>query len=306
MTETKTGGEALKREWTVRVEETFEALKWADRDVQERACKSVQKEFSSEEAAAKLRALFVAEADRMKAAFFVPSPQSRVAEAKVEPAKIAEAPKIAEDEPKSEVVTEPNKPPAAVKAVAFPKASPGFVRRLTGKPATTVELKVVEQRKPEPEPWVDSSGKRRYYWSEVVIPKDANEIEALTYVPGLVGDIVEWIVAGARRPNRVMALGVALAVVGTLMGRRVEGPTGCATHLYIFILAPTGWGKDYPLWCATKLMIVVGAEGLLGPSEYVSGRGIVKYLKRNPLTLCVVDELGDVFQLITVKKTIIG
>jgi hypothetical protein len=95
-----------------------------------------------------------------------------------------------------------------------------------------------------------------------------------------------------------MALGVALGVVGTLIGRRVEGPTGCATHLYIFILAPTGWGKDHPLWCGNKLMIALGARSLLGPSEFVSGRGIIKYLKRHPLTLCIVDELGDVFQLI--------
>jgi len=140
--------------------------------------------------------------------------------------------------------------------------------------------------------------KRKYGWAEVVMPKVVSEIEALTYVPGLVGQIVDWIVAGARRPNRVMALGVALGVVGTLIGRRVEGPTGNATHLYIFILAPTGWGKDYPLWCGNKLMIAVGATSLLGPSEFVSGRGIIKYLKRNPLTLCIVDELGDVFQLI--------
>jgi hypothetical protein len=67
--------------------------------------------------------------------------------------------------------------------------------------------------------------------TDVVIPAGVDGIEALTYVPGLVGQIVEWIVAGARRPNRVMALGVALAVVGTLIGRRFEGPTGNATHL---------------------------------------------------------------------------
>src|SRR5262249_3787385 len=99
---------------------------------------------------------------------------------------------------------------------------------------------------------------RKYDWSEVVIPEGVSDIEALTYVPGLVGQIVDWIVAGARRPNRVMALGVALTVVGTLIGRRFEGPTGCATHLYVFILAPTGWGKDHPLWCGNKLMIAVG------------------------------------------------
>ena len=118
----------------------------------------------------------------------------------------------------------------------------------------------------------------RYSWAEIAIPRGVGDIEALTYVPGLVGQIVDWIVAGARRPNRVMALGVALGVVGTLIGRRVEGPTGNATHLYIFILAPTGWGKDHPLWCGNKLMIAVEAKSLLGPSEFVSGRGIIRYL----------------------------
>ena len=129
-----------------------------------------------------------------------------------------------------------------------------------------------------------------------------SEIEALTYVPGLVGQIVDWIVAGARRPNRVMALGVALGVVGTLIGRRVEGPTGNATHLYIVILAPTGWGKGHPVWCGKKLMVEVGAKDLLGPTEFVSGRGTIKILKRQPLMLCIVDELGDVFQLINSQE----
>jgi hypothetical protein len=45
-------------------------------------------------------------------------------------------------------------------------------------------------------------------------------------------------------------------------------------------------------------MIEVGAKALLDPSEFVSGRGIIKYLKRNPLTLCIVDELGELFMLI--------
>src|SRR5262249_20585967 len=125
--------------------------------------------------------------------------------------------------------------------VEKPKIEPVFKRRITNL--------AVPKPKPEEEKKAAVEFKRRYGWAEVVIPEGVDEIEALTYVPGLVGQIVEWIVAGARRPNRVMALGVALAVVGTLIGRRVEGPTGCATHLYIFILAPTGWGKDHPLWC---------------------------------------------------------
>jgi hypothetical protein len=249
-------------EWMPKVQETFITLRYAGKQAQETACEAI-KERHGQEAATKLMELFQAE----RAKFVKLVDRANDAIAKLE-AKTA--PKVELAKPK-------------------PVAKPGWRRDL--KAATPGPA-------PEEEPRKAAVSKRRYGWTEITIPKGVSEIEALTYVPGLVGQIVEWIVAGARRPNRVMALGVALGVVGTLIGRRVEGPTGNGTHLYIFILAPTGWGKDYPLWCGNKLMIAVGATSLLGPSEFVSGRGIIKYLKRNPLTLCIVDELGDVFQLI--------
>jgi hypothetical protein len=141
--------------------------------------------------------------------------------------------------------------------------------------------------KPEPYPPLRS-------WSEVVIPASVTNVrEALTYVPGLVGDIVEWIVAGATRPNRMMALGTAITVVGTLIGRRIMGPTESATHLYVILLAPTGYGKDWPLRACAVLMDGAGAQDLLGPNEFASAPGLVKRLKRNPLMLCPIDELGD-------------
>ena len=64
------GLEGVGLEWTVRVEETFNALKWADSETQELACKSIEQERGGGEAGKKLRELFEAEADRMKAAAF--------------------------------------------------------------------------------------------------------------------------------------------------------------------------------------------------------------------------------------------
>ena len=130
-------------------------------------------------------------------------------------------------------------------------------------------------------------------WAEVRVPVGANELEALTYVPGLVGDIVEWIVRGSRRPNRMMALGVAVTVVGTLIGRCVQGPTESATHLYAIILGPSGIGKDDPLKFGKALMDAVGASELIGPDEFASTPGLWKRLKRSPLLVCFVDEMGD-------------
>jgi virulence-associated protein E len=70
---------------TPRVEETFQALKWADRETQELACQSIEKERGGDEEGKKLRELFQGEADRMAAASFIlPAAQPIRAESKVE------------------------------------------------------------------------------------------------------------------------------------------------------------------------------------------------------------------------------
>src|SRR5262249_34441687 len=129
-------------------------------------------------------------------------------------------------------------------------------------------------------------------WASLVIPSDASPLERLTYVPGVVGEIVDWIVSTAPRPNRMMALVVALGIVGTLIGRKVRGPTGTATHTYDAIIGITGMGKDHPLKCGQAIMKEV-APDLLGPGEFASGPGFIKRLRRNPLMICFIDEFGD-------------
>ena len=100
-------------------------------------------------------------------------------------------------------------------------------------------------------------------WSEVVIPDGTNELERLTYVSGLVGDIVEWIVRGAHRPNRMMALGSALTTVGTLIGHRVyRSKWECYTYIYPRPCA-FGMGKDRPLQAGPKLLDAIGRSDLM-------------------------------------------
>jgi hypothetical protein len=156
--------------------------------------------------------------------------------------------------------------------------------------------KIVEVKKGEVKKKAEGVALRG--WSEVAVPTSANEVEALTYVPGLIGDIVEWIVKGAKRPNRMMALGTALVVGGTLLAQRVRGPTDSGTHVYVIIIAPTGYGKDWPLVCGTRLIEELGLDELLGPSEWASSPGIWKRLRRNPVLICFVDELGDELALV--------
>jgi hypothetical protein len=131
-------------------------------------------------------------------------------------------------------------------------------------------------------------------WSDV--NEQGDGIERLTYVPGLVGAVTDWIVGSSIRPNRLIALGVALAICGTLIGRRIKGPTGSATHLYIVILGPTGFGKGDPKDRGMELMEALGAGDLIGPGEWGSATGVLKHLIRNPLQICFMNEFGHEMQ----------
>jgi hypothetical protein len=112
-------------------------------------------------------------------------------------------------------------------------------------------------------------------------------------VPGVLGQITDWIAATARRPERVMALGAAIAVVGTLIGRRVAGPTRSATHLNIVPIAPSGAGKQHPLNAARLLMRAAKAEShITGPTRFFSLSAIERHLVAQPLSLCLLDEIG--------------
>src|SRR5262249_29339925 len=125
------------------------------------------------------------------------------------------------------------------------------------------------------------------------VPAPADELEPYTHgVPGVVGEVIEWIVATARRPNRVLALVAAIPLVGTLIGRRVAGPTRSATHLYAVAVAPTGAGKQHPIDCISALMMAAGAQEHIGPSSFMSASALCNFVHRRPLSLCCSDELG--------------
>jgi hypothetical protein len=111
--------------------------------------------------------------------------------------------------------------------------------------------------------------------------------------PGLVGEITDWIVDSARRPNRAFALGAALLVVGTAAGRKVCGPTDSGTHLYVLGLADTGSGKDHALNAIPTIMGAATLERHVGKGEFMSHQAVYRDLMREPLTVCAMDEFGS-------------
>jgi hypothetical protein len=134
-------------------------------------------------------------------------------------------------------------------------------------------------------------------------PSDMEEFPArLTYPGGLIGEIVDWVEATARFPNRAIALASALSVLGTAMGREWCGPTGSSTTLYTLILAPTGAGKDHALEQTDRLMTKAGMSDLLGAGNFQSANAIASFVLRRPLGLCTIDEFGSFLDKISRKN----
>jgi hypothetical protein len=139
--------------------------------------------------------------------------------------------------------------------------------------------------------------------TEPIPPSDPDPLIAYaTDVPGVVGDIVSWVTATARRPNRVLALATAVTVVGTLIGRRVAGPTRSATHLYTVGIAPTGAGKQHVLETAMSLMRAAKAGDHIGPAKFFSLTSVIDLLEYKPLCLCPQDEIGVFLKAITNRR----
>lgn len=126
--------------------------------------------------------------------------------------------------------------------------------------------------------------------------------ERLTRPGGLVEEITDWICATARRPSRILALGAALTIVGTVAGRQFSGPTGSGTHLYVLLLARTGAGKDHPLQSIARLLQAASLGQHVGPSEYISMPAAIRHLTRSPLSVCPMDELGAFIQRINNRR----
>jgi hypothetical protein len=116
--------------------------------------------------------------------------------------------------------------------------------------------------------------------------------------PGLLGEIASYFVESAMYPSQTFGIAVGLSVIGTLIGRRIAGPSGpqgTGTHLYQVVIGPTGSGKEHVRTAGKMLMTAAAAGALIGPGRFKSGAGIIKHLQKKPISLCFMDELGAYF-----------
>lgn len=121
-------------------------------------------------------------------------------------------------------------------------------------------------------------------------------------VPGLVGEIADWITTTALYPQPALSLGAALTIIGTAAGRHIAGPTRSGTHLYIVGIARTGAGKNHPLVQIGTILTAVGMGAHVGPSQFISMPAVINFLVREPLSVCAMDEFGAFLKRVNNKR----
>lgn len=118
-----------------------------------------------------------------------------------------------------------------------------------------------------------------------------------TLPKGLVGDIASYIYQSSNRPLKEVALCAALGLMAGICGRCYNTNTGAGLNLYILLLAQTGTGKEAislgPTTLINTLMATVpNARDFIGPSNFQSMPGMVKWLAKHPSIISTMNEFG--------------
>jgi hypothetical protein len=165
---------------------------------------------------------------------------------------------------------------------------------MVAKPKVEPEPEPEVEPEPEPEPQPKAKPTLRLIVAAAAKPAKLP--------PGVIGEIAEFSVASAMYPIMKFSIALGIGVVGTLIGRRIAGPTGprgCATHLYQALTGPTGIGKEQIRTVGKLLMSTAGAGASIGPGRFKSGPALAKHVENKPVSLCFMDELGAYFAKIS-------
>lgn len=118
--------------------------------------------------------------------------------------------------------------------------------------------------------------------------------ESYMHPGGVVEELTNWICEWSPEPIRIHALGAALVIVGSLIGRKVYSqtrPTG--TALYIGITAPSGMGKQHPQDAIRLALDSVVNGSQMHTGWNVSLPAIATGLKEMASKVMIADEFAD-------------
>ena len=113
-------------------------------------------------------------------------------------------------------------------------------------------------------------------------------------LPGVLGEMHEWIMDGAIKRQPEATLGACLVTCATAIGQRVRlDKWDTRPNIYVCAVAHTGAGKDHPRKAIQRLTHVAGLYLDMVALEEVSGdAGIITYVEKAPRGMMLLDEIS--------------
>ncbi|NQT35242.1 bifunctional DNA primase/polymerase [bacterium] len=127
--------------------------------------------------------------------------------------------------------------------------------------------------------------------------------EGLYDPPGIIGDIVRFIVETAPYPQPPYAVNAALTLAGTILGRKVRGESGLRTNLYLVSIGTTASGKEHPRKMVKVILNAADLNELNGGENLASGQALMTRLEMTSSVLFQLDEFGQLMQSLQLRNT---
>lgn len=126
---------------------------------------------------------------------------------------------------------------------------------------------------------------------EPVVPKPQMPSDLLR-PPGIISEIIEYTLRTSLYPQPELALAGAIALMGTVTGRKLTDTYGTRTNVYVLGLAPSGSGKEQARKTNKEILHLAEGEHYIGPERVGSSAGLVVALSNQPALLFQLDEIG--------------
>lgn len=120
--------------------------------------------------------------------------------------------------------------------------------------------------------------------------------------PGFIGEVASYITRTAIKPQPLLSLGAAVALGGTIMGRKVRTSSDLRTNPYIVAIADSGAGKEHPRQAIKRLLSEAGCLFLLGAEDLASDAGLFATIYKHPSSLLCMDEIGSFFKMVMADR----
>lgn len=122
----------------------------------------------------------------------------------------------------------------------------------------------------------------------------------ITYPPGLVGAVAQYIYDSSTRPVAEVGITAAIAMCAGILGRQFN-ISNTGLNQYVILIAQTGVGKDGASAGIERILhevrkTVPAVDAFVGPGTFASGQAVIRTLDEKACFFSVMGEFGLTLQ----------